>query len=505
MTGCGVALGVSSEPSSTPVLAQPLTSHRSSGRREVPEARKSTAAQPTAITLQQRLDRFFGADYPLTRWPGQTRRVGAKQWGAWIQPKPRAGALPLGSIRIGASLPLSRPELLAGHGRCKHFVRVEGGFVCVSSRTSLESDDAFLRAAAWTAPAPYELPYNYALSLGAPMLTRPVPQAQFKWKLGSRKMRRMRGWNAGHDELAVDRPIEANGPMPALFKEGAALPSTWGPARGVYKKRIPRGSMLAYTRAFEAYGRVWVLSTDMSVVPAAGLKRFRVSKFRGVKLGRKVRLPLGWTRRQPVARWRRDSSSAEPIRSEEVWPPRTWVMLTGETIAHQSRRFFITREGSLVEASRISLVGKPKKIPWEAKKTGRWIHIRVNRGTLTLYEGPKAVFTTLMSPGKDDATPYGRYFLESKHHVSTMTTESGEPRRFWIADVPWTMYFKRPYAIHGSYWHEDFGHRKSGGCVNLSPHDAKYVFEWTRPELPRSWGSVQGYGMGGGTFVLIEG
>ena len=84
-------------------------------------------------------------------------------------------------------------------------------------------------------------------------------------------------------------------------------------------------------------------------------------------------------------------------------------------------------------------------------------------------------------------------------------TEPGEPRKFWIADVPWTLYFKRPYAIHGAYWHEDFGERKSGGCVNLSLLDAKRVFDWADPPLPRGWGSVQGYGMGGGTFVLVEG
>ena len=71
--------------------------------------------------------------------------------------------------------------------------------------------------------------------------------------------------------------------------------------------------------------------------------------------------------------------------------------------------------------------------------------------------------------------------------------------------MPWTVYFKRPYAIHASYWHEDFGERKSGGCVNLSPLDAKRVFDWIEPDLPAGWDTVQAYGMGGGTFVLVEG
>ena len=60
------------------------------------------------------------------------------------------------------------------------------------------------------------------------------------------------------------------------------------------------------------------------------------------------------------------------------------------------------------------------------------------------------------------------------------------------ADVPWTVYFKRPYAIHASYWHEDFGQRKSGGCVNLSPIDGRRLFAWTEPRLPAGWHAMRG-------------
>jgi hypothetical protein len=58
--------------------------------------------------------------------------------------------------------------------------------------------------------------------------------------------------------------------------------------------------------------------------------------------------------------------------------------------------------------------------------------------------------------------------------------------------------------VHATYWHEDFGERKSGGCVNLSPLDAARLFAWADPQLPDGWASVQGPAHAG-TFVLVEG
>jgi hypothetical protein len=467
------------------------------------EDEPSEAPEPEP-TLEQRLDAFFGGDaYPPPIPPSPQGRVGSMNWGTWIQPAPRSGSLPLGSIRPGDSLPLLAAEPVTGQGRCRSFVQVAGGYVCVGSRSTLDMDSAWMRAGRWTTPAPGPMPYHYALSMNAPMLTRPVPADEFVWKIGKRDRKKMRGWNAGHDELAVDAPITPNGPIPDFLRDGGSVPTPWGKAQGVYKKRIPFGSMLAYTRAFEAFGRTWVLSTDMSVVPAEGLKRFRVSTFHGVELGDDLKLPIAWIRKEPRQKWRKSGEGFEP--TGESWPEKQWVSLTGAEERSGKQRFLETREpGIYIARSDATLVEKRAKPPWETQGTGKWIHIRVNRGTLTLYQGPNPVFTTLISPGQKDATPYGRYFIESKHHVSTMTTESGEPRRFWIADVPWTIYFKRPYAIHATYWHEDFGQRKSGGCVNLSPLDAERVFGWVGPALPEGWGSVQQVGPGG-TFVLVEG
>ncbi len=465
------------------------------------EARAGVQEAVAAPVSTPSLAEYFGEGYPRAAPPAAGSAVGSIGWGTWIQPAPRSGSLPLGSIRVGGSLPLTSAELLPGNGSCPRFVSVEGGYVCAGSRATLDMQSRWMKAGIWTEPAPGVMPYQYALSVGTPLLTKPLPPEKMLWRTGARERPKMKGWNAGHDELAELEPIAPNGPIPDFLRDGGQVPTPWGEPKGVFFKKFPAGNMLAYTRAFEAFGETWVLSTDMSVVPARGLKRFRVSEFRGVELGSGVELPIAWMRKQARPKWRKTEQGFE--RSGESWPLRSHVALTGREEKSGKQRFLETREpGVYIERSDATLVEARPKPPWEVKGTGKWIHVRVNRGTLTLYEGPKPVFTTLISPGKTDATPYGRYFVESKHHFSSMSTESSD---FWIADVPWTIYFKRPYAIHASYWHENFGERMSGGCINLSPIDAKRTFDWVAPDLPAGWDTVQAYGMGGGTFVLVEG
>ena len=79
-----------------------------------------------------------------------------------------------------------------------------------------------------------------------------------------------------------------------------------------------------------------------------------------------------------------------------------------------------------------------------------------------------------------------------------------------IEDVPWIMYFDGSYALHGAFWHANFGHPMSHGCINLSPADARELFGWTEPHLPDGWhgvfatGPAEKDGQGLGTRVVIH-
>ncbi len=76
---------------------------------------------------------------------------------------------------------------------------------------------------------------------------------------------------------------------------------------------------------------------------------------------------------------------------------------------------------------------------------------------------------------------------------------------FELRDVPWIQYFAAGYALHGAYWHDVFGIPRSHGCVNLSPIDARIVFNWTDPPVPGGWHGINvGPDMGEGTAVIIH-
>jgi lipoprotein-anchoring transpeptidase ErfK/SrfK len=51
---------------------------------------------------------------------------------------------------------------------------------------------------------------------------------------------------------------------------------------------------------------------------------------------------------------------------------------------------------------------------------------------------------------------------------------------YYLEDVPWTLYFDKARALHAAYWRTRFGFAQSHGCVNLSPGDAHWLFDWSQ-------------------------
>ena len=110
-----------------------------------------------------------------------------------------------------------------------------------------------------------------------------------------------------------------------------------------------------------------------------------------------------------------------------------------------------------------------------AASSGRWIDINLSSQTLTAYEGSTPVFSTLVSTGSTFPTPVGTYSI--LYHVqSQRMTGPG----YDLPNVPWVMYFtNRGHAIHGAYWHNNFGQPMSHGCVNMRPEEAQWLYDFT--------------------------
>jgi hypothetical protein len=120
----------------------------------------------------------------------------------------------------------------------------------------------------------------------------------------------------------------------------------------------------------------------------------------------------------------------------------------------------------------------PIGVPPEGVTGDRWIDVNLYEQTVTVYEKNRLVFATMASTGVSPFwTRPGLFQIKTKLETETMSN-SIQDDFYYLEDVPWTMYFDEGRALHGAYWHNKFGYQQSHGCVNLSPGDAHWIYDW---------------------------
>lgn len=118
---------------------------------------------------------------------------------------------------------------------------------------------------------------------------------------------------------------------------------------------------------------------------------------------------------------------------------------------------------------------------WAPDLFEKWIEIDLSAQRLNAHIGNAVVFTTLVSTGvANHPTPTGEYRTYTKLAKDDMTNgKAAGADYYYLPDVPWVMYFlSGGYAIHGTYWHSNFGTVQSHGCVNVSIDGARQLFNW---------------------------
>jgi lipoprotein-anchoring transpeptidase ErfK/SrfK len=297
---------------------------------------------------------------------------------------------------------------------------------------------------------------------------------------------------------------------------------------------------------------------------------------------------------------------------------RSIVMLTGKRRGGQGGFYWEMKNGLYLKETEAGVVRAPDEWPDAAKRGAKWVEVSIESQTLTLWEGQKPVYATLVSTGQDGmgdpkttkSTVRGVFPLRSKHLTATMdsnersgagggrrpevtaaASDSDRPARpakgsseggrersgdkaakndkggdkgdkgdkskgasakgsegkgsaakgsegkgasakgaakgdegegaerdkdygvtrrrgeggFWLRDVPYVQYFEAGYALHVAYWHDVFGVARSHGCINLSPIDGRWIFQWTEPHVPEGWhGVMSGAEAGEGTTIVVH-
>lgn len=413
-------------------------------------------------------------------------RVYIKNRFVFVRPRPDVNADWLGFLWFGSSVELrGEPIAVRGPG-CATFYAIEPmGFVCVDQKqATLSADDAVFQAVSALAPRLSQAaPHRYAESLGVEL----------------------------HSEVNGAPPGWPTLPqLPPFFHEP--------------RRRLLPLSTLAYVEEQQTQGQSYLLSADLLWVKKEQVTLYPEITFHGVELGGAWQLPLAFFRQAGAHKFRRGESGTL-ARSDAVFALHEVVSLGDQVAIQHGERYFQVAGGEDWLRERDAVLPVPRsQTPWGARvgkedRSGRgpkdprqtWIEVSVLGGWLLAFEGTRPVFATLISGGRGgipqegkntleiSATPVGTFPISGK--LATVTLEA--PGEYVHSDVPWVQNFQKPYAIHTAYWHDNWGNLASGGCINVSPIDGKWLFDFSEPKLPRGWHAVRWQPNTGAPTLLV--
>jgi hypothetical protein len=137
------------------------------------------------------------------------------------------------------------------------------------------------------------------------------------------------------------------------------------------------------------------------------------------------------------------------------------------------------------------------------------IYVDLTNQTVTAYQGDTLVLKALIASGKWAPTPTGEFSIWIK--VRSQRMSGGEGADYYnLPNVPFVMFFaggnvaqSRGFSLHGAYWHNNFGHPMSHGCVNMRQIDAEVLYNWADP--PTVGTVTRASGQNPGTPVTVFG
>ncbi|MCA9686439.1 MAG: L,D-transpeptidase family protein, partial [Myxococcales bacterium] len=269
---------------------------------------------------------------------------------------------------------------------------------------------------------------------------------------------------------------------------------------------LPAYGSYAFARRSYNHGKPAFITDDRRAVSTADLQRFEASEFSGRNLAEDpvaADLTLAW-----AVRWKTEIHAGPDLESEVLGrvpyhetvmvlradPSGAWFEIGGD---HPHRGGWLAAE---------DIRRWRPRAPDEPILAGAiLLDVDLDQQVLTVWREDQPVFVTLVSSGKPgDRTPPGLYRIETKWAYGKMASLEDADDPYYVDAVPWVMYFDGRYALHAAFWHDLFGHQASHGCVNLSPRDAKTVFDLTTPTLPPGWLLVHEHAVDPGTLVRVR-
>ena len=154
-----------------------------------------------------------------------------------------------------------------------------------------------------------------------------------------------------------------------------------------------------------------------------------------------------------------------------------------------------------IPASHVRLLSNEELAPLSPNvpNENKRVEVRLDDQLLLAYENGQIVFATRISTGGKRlsgkyTTPIGNFITYHKRPTRHMAAGDIASNGFDLPGVPWVLYITEGgISFHGTYWHNDYGHPHSHGCINMTPQAAKWLFRWTIPTVPPDKPVAYGY------------
>jgi lipoprotein-anchoring transpeptidase ErfK/SrfK len=277
-------------------------------------------------------------------------------------------------------------------------------------------------------------------------------------------------------------------------------------------RRMAKGFYVAIDHTFFNNNRGWHKTTAGLIAPSDRLAIVKPNPFHGQEIDEAHAanaLAFILIKQATKVTLEGDKKTPKPAGTMDRYER---AFLTGKTETVGQKLYRETTDGYWLRDSDIAYT-QPGPPPAGIGPGEKWVDVNLARQTIVAFEGTHPVFATLVSTGRkgkdkahDHQTPHGTWRVREKHIAATMDGDGAAAgdMPYSIEDVPYVMYFHESYALHGAFWHDNFGRQQSHGCVNLAPLDAKRIFFWSDPQIPAGWHGMNSSPDMPGTTVVVH-
>ncbi len=425
------------------------------------------------------------------------QKLASIAWRTWIYTDPGPHRTRLGYLRAGQVVDARGPSIQNAGCQGGWYRINPRGFVCLGKGASLDLAHPVVKQLGHSRPKLGEgFPYLYAVSRKrSPDFYFRLPTGeQMQAVEGAQVLERGVNWLERARKQGLVERLSLNSVVPDYLQSGMSLQKPYGVAvlqrEKVTAGRAPKESGFALVDVFSHEQRGFGVTTELDLIPLDRTQLIESSDFEGLELNAELSLPVAFHVRGALTVWRRSKRGAFSPAYEQR--EKRGFGLSGRKA---KGGMLETTEGDWLAAPAIRVIDKRTSFPSVATGTRKWLDISIKGQTLVAYQGRKPLYATLVSTGKgllgdpetESATIRGTFMIHEKSVSSTMDGDEDRSDSYSLKDVPFVQYFHRGFALHGAYWHNDFGRARSHGCINLSARDAARLFRWTDPPVPYGW------------------